>query len=153
MKGAVYVSEIRIFPDSTSSRRRLVGAIPPAPFRRSRLPGILTSPPHLDPKTVIMKRLFQTLAIVVAVWVLGSFVGVMFDSARANLWTQSLMWAMLTSVILAPVFIFIGTSPSSTSDVSSQEAEKPFEVDDGNGIDMNRPQEETAEEEGWPYTS
>ena len=76
----------------------------------------------------------------------------MFDSARANLWTQSLMWAMLASVILAPVFIFIGTSPGSDSSPSPspQQAEQPFEVNER--VDMDR-QEETAEKEEWPYTS
>ena len=99
-----------------------------------------------------MKRLFQALAIFIAVWVLGSFVGVMFDSARANLWTQSLMWGMLASVILAPVFIFIGTSPSTDSSSSpSQHAEQPFEVDQR--VDVGRQEEETTEREGWPYTS
>jgi hypothetical protein len=99
-----------------------------------------------------MKRLFQALAIFIAVWVLGSFLGVMFDSARANLWTQSLMWAMLASVILAPVFLFIGTSPSSNSAPSpSQQAEQPFEVDQR--VDVGRKEEEATEREGWPYTS
>jgi uncharacterized membrane protein YGL010W len=99
-----------------------------------------------------MKRLFQTLAIFVAVWVLGSFVGVMFDAPRANLWTQSLMWALLASVILAPVFIFIGTAPPADSASSdSGEAQQPFEVDER--VDVNPKQEETAEREGWPYTS
>jgi uncharacterized membrane protein YGL010W len=99
-----------------------------------------------------MKRLFQALAIFVAVWVLGSFLGVMFDPARANLWTQSLMWALLASVILAPVFIFIGTSPDSQSGASpSPQAEQPFEVDER--VDVNKKQEEVTEREGWPYTS
>lgn len=97
-----------------------------------------------------MKRLFQGLAIFVAVWVLGSFVGVMFDAARANLWTQSLMWALLASVILAPVFIFIGTSPGSSSSARSpSQAEQSFGVDER--VDVNR-QEEPAEEEGWPHS-
>jgi hypothetical protein len=99
-----------------------------------------------------MKRLFQALAIFIAIWVLGSFVGVMFDAAHANLWTQSLMWGMLASVILAPVFIFIGTSPGSgSSSTRPPQAEQPFEVDEG--IDMDRQEEEVSEREGWPYTS
>ena len=99
-----------------------------------------------------MKRLFQTLAIFVAVWVLGSFVGVMLDAPRADLWTQSLMWALLASIILAPVFIFIGTSPASDSPTSPPaDAQQPFEVD--KRVDVPSKQEETAEREGWPYTS
>jgi hypothetical protein len=99
-----------------------------------------------------MKRLFQALAVSVAVWVLGSFLGVMFDPIRANLWTQSLMWALLSSVILAPVFIFVGTSPSDASSEPSspQRSEQPFEVDEN--VDLHQ-QEEPAETEEWPHTS
>ena len=105
-----------------------------------------------DPTAAAMKRLFQALAIFVAVWVLGSFLGVMFDPARANIWTQSLMWALLASVILAPVFIFIGTSPDSQSSAPrSPQAEQSFEVDER--VDVNKKQEEVTEQEGWPYTS
>jgi len=100
-----------------------------------------------------MKRLFQTLAIFIAIWVLGSFLGVMFDTARANLWTQSLMWGMLASVILAPVFIFVGTSPSDSADQSAprpSQAEQPFEVEES--VDVNQ-KEEAREKEGWPYNA
>lgn len=98
-----------------------------------------------------MKRLFQTLAIFIGIWVLGSFLGVMFDPTRANLWTQSLMWGMLASVILAPVFIFVGTSPSGSSSPSappSSDADQPFEV--GESVDVSQ-QEKSREKEGWPY--
>lgn len=94
-----------------------------------------------------MKRLFVVLAVLVAVWGLGSFLGVMFDPARANLWTQSLMWALLASIILAPILIFVGTS--SESNQSPPRAEQPFEVDES--ADVN--QREPHEEEEWPYTS
>lgn len=98
-----------------------------------------------------MKRFFWILAVVIGLWLLGSFGGVMFDPARANLWTQSLMWAMLASVILAPVFIFVGTSPeqnqSSTRPTSSQQ---PFES--GENVEVGS-ESSSAEKEGWPYTS
>lgn len=97
-----------------------------------------------------MKRLFQILAVLVGAWVLGSFVGVMFDPARANLWTQSLMWAMLSSVILAPVFIFVGTSESPSELRRQAQRDQPFEVDEN--VDVGQ-QEEAREKEGWPYTS
>lgn len=99
-----------------------------------------------------MKRLFQLLAILVGLWVLGSFLGVMFDPARANMWTQSLMWSMLSSVILAPVFIFLGTSSSDTASESSppSPSDPTFEVEEN--VDIGQ-QEETAETEEWPQTS
>lgn len=98
-----------------------------------------------------MKRLFQTLAVLIGIWVLGSFVGVMFDPLHKNMWTQSLMWALLSCVILAPVFIFVGTSPESSSTASRPaQAEQSFEVDEQ--IDVSQ-QEEPSKKEGWPYTS
>lgn len=98
-----------------------------------------------------MKRLFQSLAILIGIWVLGSFLGVMFDPARAHIWTQSLMWGMLASVILAPVFIFVGTSPSDSSSPSAarpSQADQSFEVEES--VDVNQT-EESREKEGWPY--
>ena len=99
-----------------------------------------------------MKRLFLTLAVLVIVWVLVSFLGVMFDPARAEIWTRSLMWSMLSTVILAPVFIFIGTSPSTASSESStpSRSEQTFEVDEN--VDIGQ-QEEAADTEEWPYSS
>lgn len=101
-----------------------------------------------------MKRFFQALAVFVGIWVLGSFLGVMFDPVRANLWTKSLMWAMLASVILAPVFIFVGTAPSQSNSQSSnraRQAEQPFEVEER--VDVSQQEEEASEKEEWPYTT
>lgn len=100
-----------------------------------------------------MKRLFQTLAAFVALWVMGSFLGVMFDGARQGLWTQSLMWSMLASVILAPVFLFIGTSPSNSNTESSANparADQPFDVEEN--VEVSQ-EEEASEQEGWPYNT
>jgi type VI protein secretion system component VasK len=100
-----------------------------------------------------MKRLFQALAAIVTLWVLGSFVGVMFDTANQNLWTRSLMWSMLASIILAPVFIFVGTAPSGSSSQSASNpsrAEQSFDVDEK--VEVSQ-EEDTSEKQGWPYTS
>lgn len=81
----------------------------------------------------------------------------MFDPARAQIWTRSLMWGMLSSVILAPVFIFVGTSPSSASSETSTPSrpEQTFEVDEN--VDISQQEEaadtEAADTEGWPYDS
>jgi hypothetical protein len=96
-----------------------------------------------------MKRLFNSLAVFVGIWLLGSFLGVMLDAAHKNLWTQSLMWALLSCVILAPVFIFVGTSDATPSSPPSAEAE-PFETDDSLEI---QDRDSSADQEGWPYTS
>jgi hypothetical protein len=97
----------------------------------------------------VMKRLFSALAIFVGIWLLGSFCGVMFDAAHKNLWTQSLMWALLSSVILAPVFLFVGTTDSGSSPPAAPGGE-PFEVEGSMEV---HDQNGTDEREGWPYTS
>lgn len=104
---------------------------------------------HSPSPLAVMKRLFNTFAVIVGLWLLGSFLGVMFDAAHKNLWTQSLMWALLSCVILAPVFMFVGTSDSPSSKPPSPQGE-PFDVDES--MEVND-QEETPEQEGWPYTS
>ena len=73
----------------------------------------------------------------------------MFDPARANLWTKSLMWALLSCVILAPVFLFVGTSSGPSSSRTSPRAEQPFEADE----ELEVQEDKVQEDEGWPYTS
>lgn len=92
-----------------------------------------------------MTRLFQSLAIFVGVWVLGSFLGVMLDPSHKNLWTQSLMWAMLSCVILAPVFIFVGTSGDESTNAEGET--EPFDEP------AESPPTQSLEDEGWPYTT
>jgi len=55
-----------------------------------------------------MRKFLAKLAPVIAAWVLISFVGVMFDTVRADFWTQSLMASLISSVLFAPVIIFVG---------------------------------------------
>lgn len=96
-----------------------------------------------------MKRLFQTIAVIVGIWLLSSFLGVMFDPARANLWTQSLMWALLSCVVLAPVILFVGTSNESGGTYSSENKSQSMEIED----DVDVGEEEIKEKGEWPYTS
>ena len=96
-----------------------------------------------------MKRAFFGIAVLVGIWLLGSFLGTMLDPARADLWTTSLMWAMLSCVVIAPIFLFFGTSDSQQA--SSGSPDRSFEVEDS--VDV--PDEEVQEEQdkGWPYNT
>jgi hypothetical protein len=98
-----------------------------------------------------MKRAFFGIAILVGVWLLGSFLGTMLDPARAELWTTSLMWAMLSCVVLAPIFLFFSTSDSQAPSSPPSGQDQRFEVEDS--VDV--PDEETEDEaqEEWPYTT
>jgi hypothetical protein len=96
-----------------------------------------------------MRRLLLSIAAFVGVWLLGSFLGTMFDPARANLWTTSLMWALLSCVILAPVFLFMGTSESSSNPGRPRQSEDAFEVEEA--VDVPDEESQEVEREGWPY--
>jgi hypothetical protein len=98
-----------------------------------------------------MKRVFFGIAALVGIWVLGSFLGTMLDPARAELWTTSLMWAMLSCVVLAPIFLFFTTSDSQQPPSSSGQDQR-FEVEDSVDVPDEETQDEAQEQE-WPYTT
>lgn len=104
---------------------------------------------------ITMQRLFQILAAFVGVWLFSSFAGVMFDPMRANLWTQSLMWSLLASVTLAPVFLFVGTSSSSSPErpAAPNQTEQAFGTDSTVEVQETESTDEQTEERGWPHTS
>jgi glucose dehydrogenase len=49
-----------------------------------------------------IRRLIKGLTILMTVWVMLSFVGVMFNPANAGVWTTSLMWSLIASVVVMP---------------------------------------------------
>lgn len=57
-----------------------------------------------------MRRFLTYAATAVGLTMLVSFIGAMFDPARAAIWTQTLMWSAIASVIIAPFFAFAGRS-------------------------------------------
>lgn len=65
-----------------------------------------------------MKRYLNLSVLVITVWALASFVGVMFDTERAGFWTQSLMTALLLGALLAPLRVFF--KPSGAPNPSQQ---------------------------------
>jgi len=40
-------------------------------------------------------------------WVIASFVGVMFNPSNAGLWTTSLMWSLLASLLVMPGLVLV----------------------------------------------
>jgi hypothetical protein len=50
----------------------------------------------------IVRQIIVGLSVFIGVWVSLSFIGVMFDTGNAGLWTTSLMWALLASVVVMP---------------------------------------------------
>jgi len=56
-----------------------------------------------------MKRLLTFALAAIGVWVLTSFGGAMIDTVRAEFWTQSLMWSLVTMLVLAPLLIMLSS--------------------------------------------
>lgn len=106
-----------------------------------------------------MRRLLSILTPLVAFWALASFAGTMFDPGNAGFWTQSLMWSLIASMVVAPFFVFSRNQTSSRSATSKQAArperspaaetssdEEPF--DDHSKRTLWPKPADTAEEDG-----
>jgi hypothetical protein len=52
-----------------------------------------------------LSRFILYLASAIGVWLLVSFGGAMIDSARAALWSDSLMWALLSFLVIMPALV------------------------------------------------
>jgi len=57
----------------------------------------------------MMKRILSVALAVIGAWVLASFAGAMFDTVRADFWTTSLMWSLLTTLVLGPVLVLLSS--------------------------------------------
>lgn len=111
VKGLRYYAAVLCPSRETGGGRSLLHGSDDAFGRRSRngFASKADSRPSLQRLPRPLMRTFLTkLAPVIAAWVLLSFVGVMFDTARADFWTQSLMASLISSVLFAPVIIFVG---------------------------------------------
>lgn len=52
-------------------------------------------------------KLVPILGILMGVWVMGSFGGVMLNLSNAGFWTTSLMWSLLASLLVMPALVFV----------------------------------------------
>jgi hypothetical protein len=53
------------------------------------------------------RRLIFVLSTALGGWVLASFAGAMLDPTRSAFWTSSLMWSLLTSLLLSPALLVV----------------------------------------------
>jgi hypothetical protein len=67
-----------------------------------------------------MRRILSILTPIVALWALASFAGTMLDPGHAGFWTQSLMWSLISCMVVAPFFVFVRSqaSPAQSTDPS-----------------------------------
>lgn len=63
----------------------------------------------------ILRRFLLYLASSLGIWLLISFGGAMFNSANAAFWSDSLMWSLLSFMVIAPAFVFVCTPPPDNS--------------------------------------
>ena len=55
----------------------------------------------------IIHKLIPVLGILMGLWVMGSFGGVMLNLSNAEFWTSSLMWSLLASLLVMPALVFV----------------------------------------------
>jgi len=97
----------------------------------TRHPLFLAPIASLSPdSSSLMRRLLSILTPLVAIWALASFVGTMLDPARAGFWTQSLMWSLISCMVVAPFFAFSrnGTSRKTSSGAGRTAAQQPADA-------------------------
>lgn len=108
--------------------------------------------PALVPQTAMkqVRRLILALSAFIGVWVLVSFGGAMFDSANAAFWSSSLMWALLSSLIVMPALVMVNhASTQSAKKAAQQQAEQePFIQEESDEAHTLWPEPEQEAE--WP---
>lgn len=75
-----------------------------------------------------IRRLIVFLSSAVALWVLASFAGAMFNPANAAFWTDSLMWSLLAGLSTAPALLIIHHASASNAgrEIPASPEQKPF---------------------------
>jgi hypothetical protein len=100
-----------------------------------------------------MKRFLTFALAAIGAWVLVSFAGTMLDTVHADFWTQSLMWSLLTTLVLGPLMILASTrsstpEPSIDEPVVASDEETPaFVEDEADRMRTLWPENEQTEEE------
>lgn len=124
----------------------------------SQIDGNGSSSPAFVPQTAMKKvrRLILVLSAFIGVWVLVSFGGAMIDSANAGFWSSSLMWSLLSSLIIMPALVVANHASTKaeqkkaakqTKASSQQEEEDPF-IEDSEEPHTLWPEPE--QEADWP---
>lgn len=102
-----------------------------------------------------VRRIILALSAFIGVWVLVSFGGAMLDSANAGFWSSSLMWSLLSSLIIMPALVVANhasTKASQKNEAANQQKpaqdEEPFIEEDSEEPHTLWPEPE--QEADWP---
>jgi flagellar biosynthesis/type III secretory pathway M-ring protein FliF/YscJ len=105
-----------------------------------------------------VRRLILYLASVIGVWLLVSFGGAMVDSANAAFWSSSLMWALLSFLVIMPALVMVNhasnqstrrATPSKPQSTPAQSEQKPFVEDESDQVRTLWPEPNQPDDE-WP---
>ena len=109
-----------------------------------------------------VQKIILYLASAIGVWLLASFAGAMFDSVNAAFWSSSLMWAILSFLIVMPALALMndfsfrtqqGNAASSTGKASTKVMDSDttsFIDDDADPSETLWPEPEQSEYSDWP---
>lgn len=98
-----------------------------------------------------VRRLILALSSFIGVWVLVSFGGAMFDSANAAFWSSSLIWSLLSCLIVMPALVMVSHATKQSERKEAQEApseQEPFIQEDSDEARTLWPEPEHRSE--WP---
>jgi hypothetical protein len=102
-----------------------------------------------------VRRLIIALSAFIGIWVLVSFTGAMVDSANASFWSSSLMWSLLSSLIVMPALVMVNHASTQASRKTAQEQtqtpereQEPFIQEDADETQTLWPEPE--QEASWP---
>jgi len=91
------------------------------------------------------------LSAAIGIWVSVSFAGAVLNSANASLWSQSLLWSLLSLLVILPALVVVNHAafqgPASEPPPDS-DAQKPFVDEDAEDLDTIWPEGDTE----WPHT-
>jgi len=102
-----------------------------------------------------VRRLILALSAFIGVWVLVSFGGAMIDSGNAAFWSNSLMWALLSSLIIMPALVVANHASTKASrkrrtnqQTKPAQEEEPFIQEESDEAHTLWPEPE--QETDWP---
>lgn len=102
-----------------------------------------------------VRRVILYLSAVIGAWALVSFGGAMFDSANAAFWADSLLWSLLSCLIVMPALLMANHASTETTSQSAEESDVPPEDQQGSFVqgseeDVNTLWPEPDQEGEWP---
>lgn len=98
----------------------------------------------------ITQNAILALSFLMGIWVLSSFIGVMVNTGNVEFWTTSLVWSLLSSVVVMPSLVIVHHAAHRAAqralDPSEFEA-RPVSKDQTDFID------EEDREDAWPVSN